>query len=109
MADQPLASPRGDHLGAARRRRLEAIRVGRPGIPSDREEEAPATQWERPSTASEPRAAGASFGLGDDVVHANFGDGVVTGMEPGGLVVVRFASARSETTRVAANPPPYKR
>jgi DNA helicase-2/ATP-dependent DNA helicase PcrA len=27
---------------------------------------------------------------GDDVVHASFGDGVVTGAEPGGVIVVRF-------------------
>jgi DNA helicase II / ATP-dependent DNA helicase PcrA len=27
---------------------------------------------------------------GDDVVHASFGDGVVTGSEPGGVIVVRF-------------------
>jgi DNA helicase-2/ATP-dependent DNA helicase PcrA len=27
---------------------------------------------------------------GDDVVHASFGDGVVTGTEPGGVIVVRF-------------------
>ena len=31
------------------------------------------------------------FRLGDDVVHAAFGEGVVTGVEPGGIVVVRFA------------------
>ena len=29
--------------------------------------------------------------VGDDVVHASFGDGVVTGTEPGGVIVVRFA------------------
>ena len=28
---------------------------------------------------------------GDDVVHASFGEGVVTGVEPGGVVVVRFS------------------
>jgi len=27
---------------------------------------------------------------GDDVVHTSFGDGVVTGTEPGGVIVVRF-------------------
>ena len=47
-----------------------------------------------------PRATptqGASFALGDDVIHANFGDGVVTGLEPGGLVVVRFAHATARS------------
>jgi len=76
---------------------------------TDREEEAPPTQWERTSTTPEPRAAGASFGLGDDVVHANFGDGVVTGMEPGGLVVVRFASDGSERKLMADYAPLKKR
>ena len=40
---------------------------------------------------AEPGPA-ASFALGDDVTHVKFGDGVVTGNEPGGLVVVRFAA-----------------
>ena len=31
---------------------------------------------------------------GDDVVHASFGDGVVTGVEPGGVIVVRFSGRR---------------
>jgi DNA helicase-2/ATP-dependent DNA helicase PcrA len=46
----------------------------------------------------EPSAAqtGASFAVGDDVEHATMGDGVVIGLEPGGLVVVRFASDGSE-------------
>jgi DNA helicase-2/ATP-dependent DNA helicase PcrA len=35
-------------------------------------------------------AGGAAFRLGEDVVHAAFGEGVVTGIEPGGIVVVRF-------------------
>ena len=38
--------------------------------------------------AAEPAVG--SFRLGEDVVHAAFGDGVVTGIEPGGIVVVRF-------------------
>jgi DNA helicase II / ATP-dependent DNA helicase PcrA len=32
-----------------------------------------------------------SFRLGEDIVHAAFGEGVVTGVEPGGVIVVRFA------------------
>jgi DNA helicase-2/ATP-dependent DNA helicase PcrA len=42
-----------------------------------------------------------AFRLGDDVVHAAFGDGVVTGVEPGGIVVIRFSSDRSERKLVA--------
>jgi DNA helicase II / ATP-dependent DNA helicase PcrA len=75
---------------------------------TDREEEAPPTQWDKPS-APEPRTPRASFGLGDDVVHANFGDGVVTGIEPGGLVVVRFASDGSERKLMADYAPLKKR
>jgi DNA helicase-2/ATP-dependent DNA helicase PcrA len=41
------------------------------------------------------------FQPGDDVVHAAFGDGVVTGLRPGGVVVVRFASDRSERSLMA--------
>ena len=37
-----------------------------------------------------------SYRLGEDVIHAAFGDGVVTGLEPGGIVVVRFARDGSE-------------
>jgi DNA helicase-2/ATP-dependent DNA helicase PcrA len=43
-----------------------------------------------------PAEAAPSFSLGDDVVHAAFGEGVVTAMEPGGIVVVRFAQDGSE-------------
>ena len=43
----------------------------------------------RPGAArGRPRAA---FRLGEDVVHAAFGEGVVTGAEPDGVIVVRFA------------------
>ncbi len=31
---------------------------------------------------------------GDDVVHASFGEGVVTGTEPGGVIVVRFTDGK---------------
>jgi len=36
------------------------------------------------------------FNVGDDVVHATFGSGVVIGVEPGGTVAVRFAADGSE-------------
>ena len=80
-------------------------------IPSDLtdvEGEAPATQWDKPSPTPAPRP-GASFALGDDVVHANFGDGVVVGLEPGGLVVVRFAGDASERKLMADYAPLKKR
>jgi superfamily I DNA/RNA helicase len=59
--------------------------------------------------APEPRAPGAAFALGEDVVHANFGDGVVVGIEPGGLVVVRFAEDGSERKLMADYAPLKKR
>jgi DNA helicase II / ATP-dependent DNA helicase PcrA len=42
-----------------------------------------------------------SFATGDDVVHASFGDGVVTGVEPGGVIVVRFSSDGAERKLMA--------
>jgi DNA helicase-2/ATP-dependent DNA helicase PcrA len=50
-----------------------------------------------------------SFRLGDDVVHAAFGEGVVTATEPGGVVVVRFASDGSERKLMAEYAPLTKR
>jgi DNA helicase-2/ATP-dependent DNA helicase PcrA len=53
--------------------------------------------------ASASRSAGpvASYRLGDDLVHAAFGEGVVTGVEPGGIIVVRFAGDGSERKLMA--------
>jgi DNA helicase-2/ATP-dependent DNA helicase PcrA len=45
---------------------------------------------------------------GDDVVHASFGDGVVTGVEPGGVVIVRFTDG-SERKLMADYAPIRKR
>jgi DNA helicase-2/ATP-dependent DNA helicase PcrA len=42
-----------------------------------------------------------SFATGDDVVHASFGDGVVTAVEPGGVIVVRFADDGTERKLMA--------
>jgi DNA helicase-2/ATP-dependent DNA helicase PcrA len=53
--------------------------------------------------------AGEVFRMGDDVVHAAFGDGVVMGTEPGGIVVVRFASDGSERKLMADYAPIRKR
>jgi DNA helicase-2/ATP-dependent DNA helicase PcrA len=53
--------------------------------------------WASAAQAGQREApAGASYRLGEDVVHAAFGEGVVTGIEPGGIVVVRFARDQSE-------------
>ncbi|MGZ4179055.1 MAG: ATP-dependent helicase, partial [Solirubrobacteraceae bacterium] len=87
---------------------------------TDRESQAPrafgavrarATSWssgagELPSADTPPPPA---FRLGDDVVHAAFGEGVVTGLEPGGIVVIRFSTDRSERKLVADLAPISKR
>jgi DNA helicase II / ATP-dependent DNA helicase PcrA len=54
-------------------------------------------------------AAGQVFRMGDDVVHAAFGEGVVLGVEPGGIVVVRFASDGSQRKLMADYAPIRKR
>jgi DNA helicase-2/ATP-dependent DNA helicase PcrA len=50
-----------------------------------------------------------SFKLGEDVVHAAFGEGVVTGVEPGGIIVVRFAGDGSERKLMAEHAPVSRR
>jgi DNA helicase-2/ATP-dependent DNA helicase PcrA len=50
-----------------------------------------------------------SVSVGDDVVHASFGDGVVIGAEPGGLIVVRFAADGTERKLMAEYAPIRKR
>jgi DNA helicase II / ATP-dependent DNA helicase PcrA len=47
------------------------------------------------------QAAATRFRMGEDVVHAAFGEGVVTGVEPGGVIVVRFANDGSERKLMA--------
>jgi len=64
-----------------------------------------ATSW----ASSRTEAPATDFRLGDDVVHAAFGDGVVTGVEPGGVVVVRFAEDGSERKLMAAYAPISRR
>jgi DNA helicase II / ATP-dependent DNA helicase PcrA len=54
-------------------------------------------------------AAGQVFRMGDDVVHAAFGEGVVLGVEPGGIVTVRFASDGSQRKLMADYAPIRKR
>jgi DNA helicase-2/ATP-dependent DNA helicase PcrA len=63
-----------------------------------------ATAW-----GDQAAEAGPGLALGDDVVHAAFGEGVVTGVEPGGIVVVRFAGDHSERKLVAAYAPLTRR
>ena len=80
---------------------------------TDREEQRPtfagvrarATSWSPPAQSqpqwSREEAAPVAYRLGEDVVHPTFGEGVVTGIEPGGIVVIRFSKDRSERKLVA--------
>src|SRR4051794_15514016 len=49
------------------------------------------------------------FRVGEDVIHAKLGDGVVTGVEPGGIVVVRFAGEPADRKLMADYAPIRKR
>jgi DNA helicase-2/ATP-dependent DNA helicase PcrA len=55
------------------------------------------------------RLALARFKIGDDVEHANFGEGVVIGVEPGNMIVVRFTGDGSERKFIADYAPITKR
>jgi DNA helicase II / ATP-dependent DNA helicase PcrA len=59
----------------------------------------------------QPLDAGPALELqvGDDVVHASFGDGVVTGVEPGGVIVVRFSGDGTERKLMADYAPVRRR
>ncbi|MDQ3875579.1 MAG: hypothetical protein M3322_08570, partial [Actinomycetota bacterium] len=46
--------------------------------------------------AAAPRADVPHLSTGDSVRHGSLGEGVVTGVEPGGIVTVRFAEDGSE-------------
>ncbi len=39
--------------------------------------------------------------VGDDVIHAAFGEGVVTAVEPGNVVIVRFGGSGGERKLMA--------
>jgi DNA helicase-2/ATP-dependent DNA helicase PcrA len=60
-------------------------------------------------SSAQSETPSAEYRMGDDVIHAAFGDGVVVGLEPGGIVVVRFASDGSERKLMAEYAPIQKR
>ncbi|HET6692338.1 MAG TPA: 3'-5' exonuclease, partial [Miltoncostaeaceae bacterium] len=60
-------------------------------------------------SAMDAPARGAAFATGDSVLHATFGEGVVTGIDGGGdLVRVRFAQDGSERRLMAGAAPMRK-
>jgi DNA helicase II / ATP-dependent DNA helicase PcrA len=113
-------------LSHARRRNVYGAQGS--GIPSRFLGEIPEHLVERHSTAAAPSGwglgAGASapasgfaapepgpalaLAVGDDVVHASFGEGVVTAVEPGNVVVVRFGAAGGERKLMADYAPIQK-
>jgi DNA helicase-2/ATP-dependent DNA helicase PcrA len=89
-----------------------------PDLLEEHEESAfrPGASWSGGATVTAHRvrereagAAATHFRLGEDVVHAAFGDGVVTGVEPGGVIVVRFAGDGSERKLMAEYAPVSRR
>ena len=70
------------------------------------------TSWAGAATSAaerQPVADAGSFRLGDDVGHPAFGEGVVTAVEAGGIVVIRFAKDGSERKLMAAYAPLTRR
>jgi DNA helicase-2/ATP-dependent DNA helicase PcrA len=69
--------------------------------------------WSGAAAASAEAAgqdqAGQVFHTGDDVIHAQLGEGVVIGSEPGGIVVVRFAQDGRERKLMADYAPLRRR
>ena len=92
-----------------------------PAVLTDWEEQRPrglagvrarATTWRQDTPAapwSAPQTPAVSYRLGEDIFHPTFGDGVVTGVEPGGIVVIRFSKDGSERKLVADMAPLSRR
>ena len=83
LTDQDRHQPRG--LAGVRARATSWPRAGGDA----------AGGWDAPAQAAP------MFRLGEDVVHPKFGEGVVTGLEPGGIVVIHFSRDGSERKMVA--------
>jgi DNA helicase-2/ATP-dependent DNA helicase PcrA len=54
------------------------------------------TSWAQKPRFAQPREDVPQLSTGDNVRHGTLGEGVVIGMEPGGIVTVRFAEDGSE-------------
>jgi DNA helicase-2/ATP-dependent DNA helicase PcrA len=75
---------------------------------TDAEEAAPPDVWDR-GEGGETVSAPLPFRVGDDVVHATFGEGVVTGIQQGGIVTVHFAAEGGERQLMADYAPLRRR
>jgi DNA helicase II / ATP-dependent DNA helicase PcrA len=105
LLDEPQEAPRwaaGQRLGG-----LHAG-VGASGAATTMALGGPASRaWAASGTRGAPAVD--AFRLGEDVVHAAFGEGVVTGLEPDGVIVVRFAGDGSERKLMAEYAPVSRR
>jgi DNA helicase-2/ATP-dependent DNA helicase PcrA len=72
----------------------------RPGMAAQRP-----GSWASSQASSRSAQSVPAYRMGDDVSHAAFGAGVVTGVEAGGIVVVRFAGDGSERKLMAEYAP----
>jgi DNA helicase-2/ATP-dependent DNA helicase PcrA len=79
-----------------------------PGIATVRSYRAPGSGFS-PVTAAPRATEPVAVAVGDDVVHASFGEGVVIGSEPGGVIVIRFAADGSERKLMAEYAPITRR
>ncbi|HEX3391217.1 MAG TPA: UvrD-helicase domain-containing protein [Solirubrobacteraceae bacterium] len=63
-----------------------------------------------PRSGPSPRPSlSSAFNLGEDIIHAAFGEGVITGVEPGGIIVVRFSGDGKERKLMADYAPVTRR
>jgi DNA helicase-2/ATP-dependent DNA helicase PcrA len=83
--------------------------LGGPGARRSSPQSSWGTAPAAPASAGTVAQPGPGFRLGEDVVHAAFGEGVVTGVEPGGVIVVRFAGDGSERKLMAEYAPVSRR
>jgi DNA helicase-2/ATP-dependent DNA helicase PcrA len=101
----PALTDASDDVFGSGAGRIGAARVGAgeggPGI------------WASASVAAgssaSPRPAAPAYRIGEDVVHASFGEGVVTDLQHDGIVIVRFAADGSERRLIAEFAPVTRR
>jgi DNA helicase II / ATP-dependent DNA helicase PcrA len=101
-------APSSDRFGVRRLAGSWSAAAGAVGAASTtRNGRAGAGDWSSSSVRDAPAVS--EFRLGEDVVHAAFGEGVVTGVEPDGVIVVRFAGDGSERKLMAEYAPVSRR
>jgi DNA helicase-2/ATP-dependent DNA helicase PcrA len=102
-SDRLRAGRLGGPITAGLGRGARALVTGAAGVASG------SSGGEWASSGGSQTAVANAFALGEDVVHAAFGEGVVTGVEPGGVIVVRFAGDGSERKLMAEYAPVSRR